>query len=554
MTDKAETGARASAAIGGGDPVASLDPQELFAGLRDLLTPQGVAKESLGTATELAKILVGSSAVAPKPKDKRFDDPTWALNPFYKRLGQAYLAWADSVHRLVESDSRDDYRLFRARSVARLLTDSLAPTNFLPTNPAAIKRAYETGGLSVLRGTRNWLGDVRHNRGMPSQVDRRPYEVGKNLAATPGAVVHREEIFELLHYNATTPKVHARPFLLIPPQVNKYYFLDLAPGRSLTEYLIGQGLQFFTIVWRDPQKQHGHWGMEEYVAAQLRAIDVVREITGSDDVNSMGVCAGGLTSSLMLGHLAATHDERVKSASWVISMVDSRYTNVIKLLATKRAMGSMHKDAERGKVYDRLSVAHNFAWMRPNDLVFNYVVNNWLMGEAPPSFDILAWNSDSTNLAARFDADMLDIYAGNKLSQPGAATVLGTPIDLGKVDCDAFVVAGITDHITPWKPCWMTTQLLGGRSEVVITSTGHIQTVVNPPGKPRARYYGGPANAGQTPEQWLEAATENSDSWWPRYAEWLKERSGPQRDAPTELGSAAYPPIEPAPGRYVFSE
>jgi polyhydroxyalkanoate synthase len=342
--------------------------------------------------------------------------------------------------------------------------------------------------------------------------------------------------------------------VLIPPQVNKYYFLDLAPGRSLTEFLIGQGLQFFTVVWRDPKEEHGHWNIEEYVAAQLRAIDIVREISGSEDVNLLGACAGGLVSAIMLGHLAAVGDERVHAATWAISMLDSRHSNVLKLLATKRMRGTLQRDAAQGKVYDRQSIAHNFAWMRPNDLVFNYVVNNWLLGEDPPAFDILAWNSDSTNLSARFDAEMLDIYADNKLADPGAVSVLGTPIDLTKVGCDAFVIAGMTDHITPWKPCWMTSQLLGGQSEAVITSTGHIQTMVNPPGKPKARYFHGPTQRGQQPEEWLQSADEHTDSWWPRYAEWLLARSGPQRPAPDKLGSAAHPPLEPAPGSYVHGK
>ena len=552
--NQTETGAQAASVVGGGDPVASLDAQELTAGALDLFASTALARESVNTAVELTKVLWGTSEVKPSPKDKRFADSAWQNNPFYRRLGQSYLVWAGALDRLAEGQA-EDYRRFRARSVARMLSSSLAPTNFLPGNPAAVKRALDTGGTSLVKGARNLVHDVVTNNGLPSQVDTRPYEVGRNLAVTPGAVVHREEMFELLQYAPSTPTVRSRPFLLVPPQVNKYYFLDLAPGRSLTEYLVGQGLQFFTIVWRNPRHDraagHGAWGIEDYVAAQLRALDIVRKITGSEDVNLLGACAGGLTSAIMLGHLAALGDRRVHAASFAITMIDSSQTNVLKLIATRRVLEGMQRDGEEGKVYDRRQVANNFAWMRPDDLIFNYVINNWLMGEDPPAFDVLAWNNDSTNLSARFDADMLEVYAQNKAGTPGALSVLGTPIDLTKIDADNMVIAGTTDHITPWRACYMTTQALSGKSEAIVTSTGHIQTVVNPPGKARARYWHGPATAAD-PEQWMGTeATEHSDSWWPVYAKWVVERSGDERPAPQQLGSADFPPLDPAPGRYV---
>ncbi|MDP9399086.1 MAG: alpha/beta fold hydrolase [Actinomycetota bacterium] len=552
-TDKTETANRAAAAVSAGDPVASLDAQEVTAAAFDLLAPAPLLRESVTNTLELGKVLLGSSDVAPDARDKRFSDPTWQSNPFYKRVEQSYLLWSRSLDRLAEGQ-RDDYRRFRARSVARLLTSTLAPTNFLLGNPAAVKRAIDTGGSSLVKGARNLVQDVISNNGLPSQVDSSPYTLGENLAATPGAVVYRDEMFEVLQYTPT-PTVRARPLLLIPPQVNKYYFLDLAPGRSLTEFLVGQGLNFFTVVWRNPSREraagHGRWGIDDYVAAQLRAIDVVRAISGSDDVNIFGACAGGLTTALMLAHLAALGDRRVHAASFAISMIDTTHTSALKLLATPRRLAQLERDAEQGKVYDADSVKHNFAWMRPDDLIFNYVVNNWLLGEDPPAFDVLAWNNDSNNLSARFDAEMLKLYGRNAAATPGALQVLGTHIDLSKVDCDTMVIAGMTDHITPWQPCYMTTQLLSGASEAIITSTGHIQTVVNPPGKARARYWHGPATAA-SPEEWLATqATEHSDSWWPRFAQWLQERSGDERPAPSSLGNAEYLPLDPAPGRYV---
>jgi polyhydroxyalkanoate synthase len=278
---------------------------------------------------------------------------------------------------------------------------------------------------------------------------------------------------------------------------------------------------------------------------------VVREVSGSDRLSLLGACAGGLTTALMLGHLAANGGtEAVSSATFAISMIDSRYPNPAAAIATDRALRAVADDAASGTVYESRQIARAFSWMRPNDLVFNYVVNNWLLGDDPPAFDILAWNDDGANLASRFYAEMLDLYAHNRAATPGGVDVLGTPIDLGRVDCDNFVVAGMTDHITPWMPGYMTSQLLGGRSEVVVTTTGHIQTMVNPPGKPRARYFAGPASA-PDPEAWMAQATSHDGSWWPRYADWLRERSGAERDAPSALGSRRHPPLEPAPGSYV---
>jgi polyhydroxyalkanoate synthase len=549
---------RVASAIGGGETIGAVgsvggvSPQQLVGGLRDIADPRNVTLETMKVMLELVEVALGSSNVELPEKDPRFKDPAWRESWFYRRIGQTYMTWVQAMDRLVETpELRSDWRrLAQARYTSSMLTSTFAPTNFLFTNPAALKRSFDTGGVSLLRGTRNFLHDLLENRGMPSQVDSNSFTVGENLAATPGAVVYRDEMFELLQYQPASGTVRERPLLMIPPQVNKYYFLDLAPGRSLVEYLVGQGTQYYTIVWRNPHPEHGDWALEDYVEAQLRALDVVSEISGSDEVNLLGACAGGLTTALMLGYLAARGEDRVPAATFAIAMIDSGYPNALRLTANADTLGTIEKDAAEGKVYDRLNVSSNFAWMRPNDLVFNYVTNNWLMGNDPPAFDILAWNNDSTNLVARFNYDMLSIYAENKAATPGAVTVLDTPVDLSQVKCDNCVIAGKTDHITPWMPCYMTSQLLGGESEVIITSTGHIQTIVNPPDKPRARYYAN-AEPGPDPQAWLREATEMQGSWWPRYSEWLLARSGAERDAPTRLGSPKYPVRDPAPGRWV---
>jgi polyhydroxyalkanoate synthase len=534
-------------------PLDAADQVDALRALADLLEPAALAAESVRVATGLARVALGASDVAPSPGDRRFTDATWSENPLYRRWAQAYLVWADAVERLASTPrlQADWRREWRARSVATKLVDAAAPSNMLLGNPAALKRAFETGGSSLARGCRNALRDLRSNDGMPRQVDPRPFKVGESVAATPGAVIYRDDLFELLEYRPSTARVRSRPLLMVPPQVNKHYFLDLAPGRSLTEYLVGRGIHYFTVVWRNPEPEHGDWGIDDYVAAQLRAMDVVQEVSGSDRLSLLGACAGGLTSALMLGHLAADGGaEAISSATYAISMLDSRYPNPMAAIATERTMRTVADDAARGEVYDSGQVARAFAWMRPNDLVFNYVVNNWLLGDDPPAFDILAWNNDGANLASRFYAEMLDVYAHNRAATPGAMEVLGTPIELDRVGCDNFVVSGMKDHITPWMPGYMTSQLLGGRSEVVVTTTGHIQTMVNPPGKARARYFAGP-EPGPDPEDWMASATAHDGSWWPRYAEWLLERSGDDRDAPSKPGSRRHRPIEPAPGRYV---
>jgi polyhydroxyalkanoate synthase len=535
-------------------PVNGADRLDSLTAFAELGEPRAVAAESVRVAAEFARIALGVSDVSPSPKDRRFTDPAWSENPLYRRWAQAYLVWADAVERLASTPRlQEDWRReSRARAAAAKLVDAAAPSNLLVGNPTALKRAFDTGGASLVRGWRNAARDVLQHGGMPAQVDRRAFKVGENLAATPGAVIYRDDLFELLEYRPSTAHVRSQPLLMVPPQVNKHYFLDLAPGRSLTEYLVGRGIHYFTVSWRNAGPEDGRWGIDDYVAAQLRAMDVVREVSGSERLGLLGACAGGLTTALMLGHMAADGGaEAVSSATFAISMVDSRHPNPMGAIATERTLNAVAEDAARGKVYDSEQIARAFAWMRPNDLVFNYVVNNWLLGEEPPAFDILAWNDDGANLSARFYAEMLDLYAYNRASIPGGIDILGTPIDLGRVDCDNFVIAGMTDHITPWMPGYMTSQLLGGRSEVLVTTTGHIQTMVNPPGKPRARFFAGP-ESGPDPEAWMAQAIAHDGSWWPVYADWLLARSGELRDAPTTPGSRRHRPIEAAPGRYVL--
>jgi len=418
------------------------------------------------------------------------------------------------------------------------------------TNPAALKRAFDTAGLSLLRGARHLVGDVRHNRGMPSQVDTRPFRLGETIAATPGAVVFRNEVCEVLHYTPTTPSVRERPVVYVPPQINKYYVLDLAPGRSLVEHVVAQGVPFFAISWRNPGPEHRDWDLSTYVGAVLEAIDVAREVTGSRDVNLLGLCAGGMVAALVLGHLAATGERTVASATLTVSMLDTGQPSTIGMFASERSVGAAVAKSRRQGVHRGADMARMFSWMRPNDLVWNYWVNNYLLGQEPPAFDVLAWNADSTNLPAALHAEFLDLFLHNTLTQPGGVTVLGTEIDLSKVDVDTYAVAGLTDHIVPWKAAYATTQLLSGPVTFVLSSSGHIQSLVNPVGNPKSSYWVG-GETGPDPEAWHAGATQHRGFWWEHWTGWVTERSGDERPAPPGPGSAAHPPLEPAPGRYV---
>jgi polyhydroxyalkanoate synthase len=546
-----EASRRAADAVGGGTPPVDFDLRGLARAVADLADPRRTLVELPRIASAWMLAALGQQVADFPGRDKRFADRTWQHSPLYRWWGQSYLAWAEALLRVADSPRLDGVRRQRAAYLARVLTAGAAPTNTLAGNPAAIKRALGTGGVSLVRGWANFWRDAAANGGLPAQVDTRAFQVGGNLATTPGAVVYREEMFEILQYLPATPVVRARPLVIVPPQVNKYYFLDLAPGRSFTRYTVEQGVQTFMVVWRNPRRddpEHGRWDVDAYVAAQLRAIDVVRKITGSPDVNLVGVCAGGLTSALMLGHLAAIGDEPIHAAAFLVTMIDSASSNMITAMAGPRTRHRVALDADRGKVYPKRTLIRSFSWMRPEELVFSYLVSGWLLGDDPPAFDILAWNADATNLAAAFNRDLLEIYASN-----GAASnvVLGTPVDLHRVGCDTLVVAGRTDHITPWRPCYATAHLFGGRTDVVITSTGHIQTIVNPIGRAGATFWYGPAD-GADPDAWLASAARGAGSWWPTWSAWLLARSGHDRPAPEALGSPAHPAREHAPGTYVY--
>jgi polyhydroxyalkanoate synthase subunit PhaC len=552
-----EQTARAADAILGANPFVGLDSNQVVEQLTHFVSEVFKRPEALGgqltkMATEFARIASGVSEVAPDESDKRFSDPAWSDYPFYRRIMQTYLVWRSTMQAMVPEAANGEWKeAEQQRFAIRLLTEALAPTNLLISNPAALKRAYETAGVSLLQGMRNFFDDLWNNDGMPQTVDKRPFAVGRNLGVSPGAVVFRSEIIELLQYTPATKQVYERPLLLVPPQINKFYIMDLAPKRSLTEYAVARGVPFFTVSWRNPKPENRNWGLDDYVGAVKEALAAVCEITGSPDANLLGVCAGGITSTLLLGHLAALDERRINAATLVVTMLDSSMPSMTGMFTTEEGVAAAIERSRRQGVLDGAEMARVFAWLRPNDLVWNYWVNNYLMGKDPAPFDILYWNADSTNLPAKLHAGFMELLLRNGLTRAGAVKILGTPIDLRKVACDMYLVGGMTDHICTWRAVFNGAHLFGGRTEFVLNSSGHVQTLVCPPANFKAKYYVNP-RLGDDPETWVKEATEQKGSWWEHWLAWLEKRSGDKRAAPAGLGSRRFPPLEPAPGKYVM--
>ena len=470
-----------------------------------------MAREAARLGVELTRIAWGRSDVAPAQGDRRFTDPAWTSNPVFRMIQQSYLASAGAMDRIVAEmgDGHGGSRAEQARFAASILVSAAAPTNFLVTNPAALKRALDTGGMSLARGARNFARDVRHNGAMPSMIQPGAFEVGRDLAVTPGAVVARDAVAEVLQYAPATDTVYQRPVLVVPPPIGRFYFLDLRPGRSFVEYAAGRGLQTFMLSWRNPTSGQGHWDLDTYAAAVSAAIDTVRQVTGSPDVNLIGFCAGGIIATALLNHLAATGDQRVHSMSYAVTLLDFGLRAPITAFSG-RALISLagHRSRRTGIITSR-QMGSAFTWLRPDDLVFNYWVNNYLMGEQPPAFDILAWNADGTNLPGALHGQFLDIFRDNLLTRPGQLSVLGTRLELENIKLPTFVTGAVTDHLTPWKGCYRTTQLLGGPSTFVLSYSGHIASLVNPPGNPKAHYWTG-GTPGADPGQWLAGAEQTA--------------------------------------------
>jgi len=506
----------------------------------------------LSLASQLGTVVAGTSTLSASTRDRRFTDAAWSANPILRRCLQAYLASSETALQLVDDAQLDERTERRLRLLVQNLIDALAPSNNLFLNPAALKETVDTGGANLARGLSNLLADASRRPRVPSMVDSSKFEVGVNIGATPGAVVLRTPVLELIQYTPVTEQVREVPVLIVPPTINKFYVLDLAPGRSYVEYLVSQGQQVFMVSWRNPTAKHASWNLDTYIHGVLEALAAVKDIAQVNQVAVQGTCSGGIIASMVAAHLAATdRGDEVAALTLAVTVLDQARSGTANALIDRRRADVAAGISRRAGFLDGAALAEVFAWLRPNDLIWNYWVNNYLMGRKPPVFDVLFWNADTTRMPASLHRDFLTLSIDNLLSTPGQATALGVPVDLGKVTADAYVIGGETDHITPWQSCYRSAELLGGSTQFVLSTSGHIAALVNPPGNPKSSFRTAPSLPSSLGD-FLGSAQGHEGSWWPHYAGWLAERTGDWRQAPEQLGTTRHPPIAEAPGTYVY--
>ena len=520
--------------------------------------PQRAMRHAQSVSEDMVKILTGKSDLAPNPKDKRFMDPAWQYNPFFRAGAQYYLAVQKGMSNWLQDLELDELERNRANFISNIILDGLAPTNTLMGNPTAQKRLIDSGGLSLIKGLKNAYDDLVNNKGMVSQVDKRPFKLGENVATSKGSVVYRTEMFELVHYAPTTDEVYETPQLTIPPQINKMYINDLSPEKSVVKYQLDNGIQTFVISWRNPTKEQGIWAMADYIKASEEAMAAVSDITGSDKVNVSAGCSGGQTASVLASKLAASKSDLLGTLTLMVCVLHPKPTDSeAGALVSENGMALARKRAAKAGVIKADDLARGFAWLRPNDLIWNYVINNYLLGADPPAFDVLFWNADATNLSASLMGDFITLFETLAFTKQGEVEMADHMVDLSKVKADMFVLGGVTDHITPWKATYRSTQLFGSKDVTyVLSQSGHMQAILNPPGNPKAKYYvqKKKGKLPDTADKWLEGTEEVKGSWWPFWMEWIQKRSGNQKPAPTELGNESYAPLDPAPGLYVVEE
>jgi polyhydroxyalkanoate synthase subunit PhaC len=514
--------------------------------------PGRVGRRALTMLAELDRVALGRSAVEPKRGDRRFADPAWRDNPWLRRLVQAYLAAGDAVAGLVDDAGlswRSDQRI---RFLAENLVQATSPSNVPFVNPASAKAVIDTGGGSLVRGARAFARDMSSPPRVPRMVDPDALKPGRDLALTPGAVVLRSPVLELIQYRPQTERVRSVPLLIVPPTINKFYVTDLAPRRSLIEYLVRSGQQVFVISWRNPRAEDAAWGMDRYGEAIVDALGAIEKICETDRTLLLAACSGGIITSMLLGHLAARGGlDRIAGLGLLVTVLDQAKAGLPAAFVSKTTLGLAAASSARKGYLDGATLAELFAWLRPGDLIWNYWVNNYLLGQEPPVFDILSWNADTTRMSAALHRDFLTVAGTNQLVTPGAATMMGTPVDLSAVGVDNYVVAGVADHLCPWQNCYQSTQLLGGDSRFVLSTSGHIAAIVNPPGNPKASYRVGDEKLPDA-GQWMQTSSAEQGSWWDDYVGWLTERGGPEKPSPAELGATGLAPLADAPGTYVF--
>jgi polyhydroxyalkanoate synthase len=492
--------------------------------------------------------------VAPERGDRRFKDKAWDEELLFDYLKQSYLLTSRWLRDLVgRTDGLDPDTRIKVDFYTRQFVSALAPSNFALTNPAVLRKAKETGGQNLVDGLKHLLDDLERGRGrlQISMTDAAMFEVGRNVAASPGKVVFQNDLMQLIQYSPTTAKVFRRPFLIVPPWINKFYILDLQPKNSFIKYAVDHGHTVFVVSWVNPRKELAHKGFEDYMLeGPLAALDAIEQATGEREVNVLGFCIGGILIASTLACLAAKGDDRIKSATFLTSLFDFQEVGEVAVFIDDEQIAHMEDHIKDKGYLEGRHMAEMFNLMRENDLIWSFVVNNYLMGREPPPFDLLYWNSDSTRLpAAMLLFYLKNVYKENRLRQPGGLELAGVPIDLGKVTAPVYIMAAKDDHIAPWRSCYPGTQLFADSKRFVLTASGHIAGVINPPA---AKKYGYWQNDGlpAEPETWLEGASWRNGSWWPDWALWLGQRGGKKVPA-RQPGDGALKPLEDAPGSYV---
>ena len=543
------------------DPI-SLFPAVLRTSVAAASRPDKVASVLTGTAGEMLRATAaatvravgGTPAYEPKrAKDKRFADPTWSGNAGYWLLREVYCGWEQSLLAIVrDADTSPEVRQ-KAEFATQLMIDTLAPTNFVLGNPAVIKKAVETGGLSLAKGARNFVHDLLTNQGAPRQVAPGVHAVGKDMAVTPGKVVFRNELMELIQYAPSTAEVHEIPLLFCPPWINKYYVMDLAPGRSLVQWAVDHGHTVFMISYRNPDQQMRHVKMDDYlISGPVAALEVVGNITGAEKINLLGLCLGGTLTMATLAYLDAVGLELINSATFLNTLIDFSEPGLLGVFTDEATINRLERTMKRTGFLPKEDMQRSFNLLRTNDLIWNYVVSSWLMGEEPPAFDLLSWNNDSTRMPAEMHTFYLrSCYVENQLAR-GVMELAGQRLDLGKVDQDLYFLSAEQDHIAPWRGSYAGARLPAGNVRFVLSNSGHIAGIVNPPSpKSLYRVIESDQPLPADPADWLAAATTHTRTWWEDWAEWIAARAGAMRKPP-RMGNRKYRPISDAPGTYVL--
>jgi polyhydroxyalkanoate synthase len=537
---------------------ASLEPGKLAAALA--ANAPRVAELQAEYQRDLARLWAATLArqsgqaaapvIAPDRDDRRFAGAEWRDSVYHDYLKQHYLLGARLIAGLVDAADLDTAAQRRLRFYARQFIDMMCPANFAATNPEVIKAALGSDGQALAQGLRNLIGDAE--KGRISQTDEAAFEVGRNLAVTPGAVVYENEVMQLIQYAPATPTVRARPFVMIPPCINKFYILDLVPENSFVRYAVERGNTAFVVSWRNITPAAGHLSWDDYIRdGVLAAFEVAAEITGAERLNVLGYCVGGTMLGAALALLAARGDERIAAATFFTALLDFADAGELAVFVDAAGVEAVERQLGQGGVKEGRDLATVFNMMRANDLVWSYVVNSYLKGKRPDAFDLLYWNSDSANLAGPWYAWYLrNTYLENSLRVPGKVSTCGVPIDLSRVRVPTYVLATREDHIVPWRGAYQTTQLLSGDARFVLGASGHIAGVINPASKNRRSFWTN-AQVPASPDDWLAGANEQRGSWWRDWDEWLARFGGAEVAAPPRLGSAKHPPLEDAPGRYV---